>query len=699
MDTTIRWRDDSDAEADEEFLTLLLEGTRLVEAGDFPQARARLEQALKLRPQNEKCRNLLGQTYFKAGRLDDAAYLYQQLIAEYPEEPTLRFNLALVLLKTGDLAGVRRELERVVALRPAHLKAHGYLAHVQERLGDLLAARNSFARAGNDKQVALLEEKLRAAGIPFGPAPSPAQETSLPSAPPPAVLVEPEVPVAAAEEPVAALEPPAAPVEPEAPVAATEVAVVTPEPPAVLVEPEVPVAAAEVPVATLEPPAVPVEPETPVAAAEVPVVTPEFPAVPVEPEVPVAATEVPVVTPEPPALPVEPEATWDQLSALAPPTEVSPPAEVEGAEASLPPPDPAAVLSAWAMQSDGGESAPEPEPGAGAAAAWVQADPAGETSPVTPVEPAPTAEPTVSDPWPRDSLPAAPAEFPPLEPPSPDSLPPLPPEAMVSVPPPGGSESGLPAEGWGGTSSRGDVAAVHHPPLWPSMGPEAAWPRGDANRPVLERGLRGSLTGPWTLARWAGDRAPVRAEHPFAVVGEGLLGLPVLGEVLVRAGVVTCAHGGATGTPLQLKGVAGAVLSCKGEGELVLAVGDLHVSILGLRSEVVTVVADALLGSAGALAHELTVLPTGPEGRGEPAVQLAGLGTVALCSPSPLVAVQTSPGAPLVVATSRLCAWAGPPGFEPASAVGGDEPGWGGSMVAFSGLGVVFMSARPRGPG
>ena len=59
VETQQRWRDDAAAEKDPHFQAALLEGSRHLQVGDVTSARTALEQALRLRPNNEKARNLL----------------------------------------------------------------------------------------------------------------------------------------------------------------------------------------------------------------------------------------------------------------------------------------------------------------------------------------------------------------------------------------------------------------------------------------------------------------------------------------------------------------------------------------------------------------------------------------------------------------------------------------------------------------
>lgn len=134
---------------DTDFVHHLVRGADLLQAGDAEKSRSMLERALQLRPDNERGQNLLALSYFKLGLLDRAAEIYRTLLGNHPEDPALRVNLGLVLLKQGhedEAIGLfKAALERV----PEHRKAQNYigLAYMQKR--EFAAAREWFDRSGN----------------------------------------------------------------------------------------------------------------------------------------------------------------------------------------------------------------------------------------------------------------------------------------------------------------------------------------------------------------------------------------------------------------------------------------------------------------------------------------------------------------------------------------------------------------------
>jgi len=162
---------------DDAFLTLLYRGGELLQAGQLEEARAQLEAAYQLQPDNEKGQNLLGLAYFKLGHFDRAAEIYEGLVRDNPGDPTLRVNLGLVYLKAGQLQRAVRGFEQAVELAPDHAKAHNYLGLALAQAGEYGRAREAFLRAGSD---AMAEKMARALAQDRAPRP--------PSAPAPAAL-------------------------------------------------------------------------------------------------------------------------------------------------------------------------------------------------------------------------------------------------------------------------------------------------------------------------------------------------------------------------------------------------------------------------------------------------------------------------------------------------------------------------------
>jgi hypothetical protein len=139
---------DLDEDIDDDFLYHLYQGGDLLRANRVVEAKDHLEKAFGLKPANPRGQNLLGLVYFKLGLFRRAADIYQKLIDRFPEDPTLRVNLAMVHLKADQLDDAEAGLLHAIDLSPDHRSAHRYLGLVLVRKGDTEVARDHFVKAG-----------------------------------------------------------------------------------------------------------------------------------------------------------------------------------------------------------------------------------------------------------------------------------------------------------------------------------------------------------------------------------------------------------------------------------------------------------------------------------------------------------------------------------------------------------------------
>jgi uncharacterized protein (AIM24 family) len=146
--------------ADEEFLFHLNRGSELLARGEAETARASLERALELRTKDAKVLGLLGQTYYKLSRFDDAARVWQRLVDDNPVEPGARVNLGLASLKAKRHLDAVKQLEIALDLNPDHKRAMGYLGLALLECGNLSRAREWFKKAGSDQMVARCDELI-----------------------------------------------------------------------------------------------------------------------------------------------------------------------------------------------------------------------------------------------------------------------------------------------------------------------------------------------------------------------------------------------------------------------------------------------------------------------------------------------------------------------------------------------------------
>src|SRR5688572_20414934 len=163
--------------ADEEFLYHLYRGSELLMEDRVVEAKEELERALRVQPQDAKGQDLLAGVYFRLGVYPRAIEIWSSLVVHYTRDATLRVNLALALLKTGQPADALEHLHLALQIQPDHERAWGYLGLVHWRLGRFHDAREAFLRGGQASMARRMEEVLStSSGSIAAPAPDPAAE-------------------------------------------------------------------------------------------------------------------------------------------------------------------------------------------------------------------------------------------------------------------------------------------------------------------------------------------------------------------------------------------------------------------------------------------------------------------------------------------------------------------------------------------
>jgi len=149
--------------ASEDFLFHLYRGSELLQDNRVLEAKSELEHALTLQPRDPKGQDLLAVVYFRIGLYPHAIQIYEELLRQNPRDHSLRLNLALCSLKTGQAQAAREQLEVVVHNNPAHKRAWGYLGLAFERLGDVDKALHAFERGSHTQMAKRLLERGKAA--------------------------------------------------------------------------------------------------------------------------------------------------------------------------------------------------------------------------------------------------------------------------------------------------------------------------------------------------------------------------------------------------------------------------------------------------------------------------------------------------------------------------------------------------------
>jgi uncharacterized protein (AIM24 family) len=160
--------------AHEDFLFHLYRGSELLQDNRVLEAKEELERALTLQPSDSKGQDLLAAVYFRIGHYARAISIYEHLEASFPEDTSLKTNLALCYLKIAQPQMAREALFDVLRLNVTHRRAWGYLGIAHEQLGELDQAQAAFERGGHPIMARKMAERrnrfsIPVAAIPDGP--------------------------------------------------------------------------------------------------------------------------------------------------------------------------------------------------------------------------------------------------------------------------------------------------------------------------------------------------------------------------------------------------------------------------------------------------------------------------------------------------------------------------------------------------
>jgi Tetratricopeptide repeat len=143
----------------EDFLFHLYRGSELLQENRVLEAKEELEYALTMQPSDPKGQDLLGAVYFRLGHYPRAIQIYESLEMGYPNDASIKVNLALAYLKTGQPEPARRALLDATRLHPEHKRAWGYLGLALQKLGELEQAQIAFERGGHQMMAKRVTER------------------------------------------------------------------------------------------------------------------------------------------------------------------------------------------------------------------------------------------------------------------------------------------------------------------------------------------------------------------------------------------------------------------------------------------------------------------------------------------------------------------------------------------------------------
>lgn len=107
-----------------------------IATGDLEAARASVEEALAIRPDDAPTLIRHAELLVAAGDVDAAEAAYEAAIAAYPKSATARVGLGYIALERGDPARALRIFQEVAASQPEGSEAHHHVGLAYRTLGD-----------------------------------------------------------------------------------------------------------------------------------------------------------------------------------------------------------------------------------------------------------------------------------------------------------------------------------------------------------------------------------------------------------------------------------------------------------------------------------------------------------------------------------------------------------------------------------
>lgn len=115
----------------------LREARDLLERKQYAEAIEKLDRLSAERPREPQARFLKGIALSDQGKADEAIAVFRAVLADFPELPEPRNNLAVLYAQKGEYALARDELERAVQTAPDYAVAHENLGDVYARLAEV----------------------------------------------------------------------------------------------------------------------------------------------------------------------------------------------------------------------------------------------------------------------------------------------------------------------------------------------------------------------------------------------------------------------------------------------------------------------------------------------------------------------------------------------------------------------------------
>jgi Flp pilus assembly protein TadD len=106
----------------------------LIDRKQYAEAIAKLDALTAERPRESQARFMKGLALTDQGKVDEAMTVFRGILADFPELPEPRNNLAVLYAQKGEYALARDELQRTIETAPDYAVAHENLGDVYARL-------------------------------------------------------------------------------------------------------------------------------------------------------------------------------------------------------------------------------------------------------------------------------------------------------------------------------------------------------------------------------------------------------------------------------------------------------------------------------------------------------------------------------------------------------------------------------------
>lgn len=110
--------------------TSLAEGIRMLQAGNLPEARAKLTQAIQENASDGRAYGYLGIVLARLGDPMGGINALQEAVRLQPHDPGALYNLAVALVQVQRIADAKLALEHVLVMDPNHTKARAALQNL-----------------------------------------------------------------------------------------------------------------------------------------------------------------------------------------------------------------------------------------------------------------------------------------------------------------------------------------------------------------------------------------------------------------------------------------------------------------------------------------------------------------------------------------------------------------------------------------